>query len=295
MTKRDRAGASAWFRFYAVPSLSPRLARLSFLLALLPALAHAQGVDEPLPTVAPLHEDWVLVLGLIASTGPEYPGAQRQGIGVTPGFFLRYKRLTVTNRSGFAPRTTDNVVRGLGLDLSSSDHFKSSLGLRFDGGRKASSNAAYAGLGDIEPTVRARVAGTWQLDRGWRVVASWSIDAFGRGGGNYGDLGFARDLRRSAHTNWSWGANVSFGGDRYMQTYFGITPEQSARSGYAEYKPHAGLREIGAFANVRSDLTSRWVLLGGVGVTRLMGPAAASPLTQKRNGWSASAGLAWRF
>jgi len=242
-----------------------------------------------------LHQDWVVVLGLIVSTGPEYPGAQRQSVGLTPGFFLRYKRLTATNRSGFAPRTTDNVVRGLGLDLTRSEHFTANLGLRFDGGRKESSNAAYAGLGNVEPTVRARVAGGWQLHDGWRIAASWSLDAFGRGGGNYGDLGFAHDLRRSARTTWSWGASASLGGDRYMQTYFGITPEQSARSGYAVYEPHAGLREIGVFANLRSELSSRWVLLGGVGATRLMGPAAASPLTKKRNGWSANAGLAWRF
>jgi outer membrane protein len=295
VTKRDRAGSDAWVRFYAVPSSSTRLARLLFGLVLLPALAHADGVVEPLLLPPPKDRDWVVVLGMIASTGPEYPGAQRQGSGLTPGFFLRYKRLTVTNRSGFAPRTTDNAVRGLGLDLNTSGRFRANLGLRFDGGRKESSNVAYAGLGNIEPTVRARVGGSWLLDDGWRIAASWNMDAFGRGGGNYGDLGFAHELTVSPHTNWSWGASVSAANERYLRTYYGITPEQSARSGYAEYAPHAGLREVGAFVNLRSDLSSRWVLIAGAGVTRLMGPAAASPLVLKRNGWGANVGLAWRF
>jgi MipA family protein len=287
--------ANAWFRFYAVPSLPLRLARLLSLLALLPALAHAEGVDEPLPPPSTTDSDWTFVLGLVASTGPEYPGALHQGQGLTPGFFVRYRRFTATNRSGFAPRTTDNVVRGFGLDLTQSDHFKLNLGLRFDGGRRESSNAAYAGLGDVPPTVRVRAAGNWQLRHGWRAVASWSIDAFGRGGGNYADLGFAHDMTLSPRTTWSWGGSVSLGGDRYMQTYFGITPEQSARSGYAVYRPHAGLREAGAFVNLRSEISSRWILLAGGGVTRLLGPAGDSPLVKKRNGWNASVGLAWHF
>jgi outer membrane scaffolding protein for murein synthesis (MipA/OmpV family) len=40
---------------------------------------------------------------------------------------------------------------------------------------------------------------------------------------------------------------------------------------------------------------SRALLLAGAGATRLLGPAASSPLTTSRNGWGINAGLAWRF
>jgi len=39
----------------------------------------------------------------------------------------------------------------------------------------------------------------------------------------------------------------------------------------------------------------RWVAFWGGSVTRVLGPAAESPLTGQRNQWSLTGGIAWRF
>jgi outer membrane scaffolding protein for murein synthesis (MipA/OmpV family) len=84
-------------------------------------------------------------------------------------------------------------------------------------------------------------------------------------------------------------------GDRYLQTYFGVSPEQAARTGYPVYTPPFGLRDLSLAASLHSELGPHWVALGGLTVTRLLGPAADSPLVRKPSSLRVTAGLAYRF
>ena len=80
-----------------------------------------------------------------------------------------------------------------------------------------------------------------------------------------------------------------------MQSYFGVTPEHSAVSGYPGYRPKAGLRASEASISYRTDLARDWLLIAGVSASHLLGPAAASPLTKQLDGWEVRSGVAWRF
>ena len=63
------------------------------------------------------------------------------------------------------------------------------LALRFDAGRSEATSDVLKSQGDIKPDVRARAAATWKLEGPWRLGAAWSVDAFGRRGGNFADVG----------------------------------------------------------------------------------------------------------
>ena len=263
-------------------------------VAAVPGWVRAEVTETPIeeavtPTV------WEGAIGFTMGYRPEYTGASRSIVKLTPALFLRYGRFTITNASGFVTRRADDVVRGLGLDFVNADRLRVNLALRVDAGRSESSSASFAGLGDIKPTVRARLNLGWRLDGPWRLGAAWSADAFGRGGGHFGDVGLGWERRFSPVTTLTAGLSLSAAGDRYMQTYYGISAEQAARSGYPEYKPRAGLRDIVATVGFRTDLGRDWILLAGAGATHLIGPAARSPLTASRNGWGINGGLAWRF
>ena len=80
-----------------------------------------------------------------------------------------------------------------------------------------------------------------------------------------------------------------------MQTRFGISEEQAQRSGRPVYTPGSGLHDVPANLGFRTELSKEWFALGGISASRLMGPAADSPLTTLRNGMTATVGLAWRF
>ncbi|MCY7315809.1 MAG: MipA/OmpV family protein [Rubrivivax sp.] len=257
------------------------------------APAEAQpGSDAP---ASAARRAWEGAIGLTVSHRPEFSGASQQVSKITPAIFLRYGRFTITNASGFVTRRADDVVRGLGIDLAKSERLRINLALRFDAGRSESTSTALAGLGNIKPTVRTRLNVGWRFDGPWRLGASWSVDALGRGGGNFGDVSAGWEHRLSPATVFSAGLSLAAAGDRYMQTYYGINQAQAARTGHPVYTPSAGLRDMAATVGMRTDLNSDWVLLAGGGASRLIGPAAQSPLTTHRNGWGINVGLAWRF
>jgi len=276
---------------------------LCLLLGLaMPALVRAQEVA--LPEDAETPRRWTVAVGLVASVGPEYAGAARVGVTVQPGLGLRWGRVSLSSRSAFAVRGGEPGARGgLRVELLRSERWRSSLGLRWDGGRDEGDSPDLQGLGDVRGTLRARVSLGYRIDERWRLSSALSADTLGRGGGWLGEVGVSRDWRLSADTGVSTGAVLGFAGERWQQNYFGITPEQSRRSNYASYAPGAGLRDVvlslggrTAFSlGARTAQTPRWAVFYGASISRLLGPTVASPLVRERQGWGLSAGIVARI
>ncbi len=256
----------------------------------MPAPAAAASAPRPAPS------SWEGAVGLTASYRPEYNGSSRQTLRLKPAIYLRWGRVAITNANDFAVRRADETgTSGLGVDVLNGDRFSMSGSLRYETGRKESSSDTLTGMGDIRPTVRARVAGTWRFGGPWRLVGSIGPDLIGHGGGTIGDLGLAWDRRLSPTTAWTVGTSMLLADRSYMRLYYGVDADQSVRSGYPVYQPGAGGRDVVLYTNIRHDFDREWTVLGGASTHRLVGPAADSPLTRAREGWGINAGIAWRF
>lgn len=234
-------------------------------------------------------------IGLDLSYGPEFQGARKRQFGYRPVVYLRYGRLSISSASGFVNKRGGDIVRGLGLEMLRRDNLRVSLGLRYDGGRNEDSSSLLAGLGDVPATLRVRASVVWRPGGPWRLGAGWSVDAFGRGGGNYGQLDASWERRLSPSTVLTLATGLSLAGETYMQTYYGISEAQSERSGYPVHAAGGGLRDVSASAGLRHEFDADWTLAGGIGIARLLGPAAASPLTRAPFGWSINTAFARRF
>ena len=234
-------------------------------------------------------------VGLMAAWRPESSGADRHSLSLVPAGFIRYGRITISGAGGFTTRRDDDVERGLTASLIQRQNFKLGLSLRYDNGRRESSSTALTGMGDIGRTVRARVLMRWMPDEHWTLSASSSLDALGNGGGYVSDVGLAREWRLSPRSTLQLGAAVTFAGDRYLQTWYGVTAEQSLRSGYPEYEPEEGMRDVAAGLTLRTEFSREWAGFVGFSASRLVGAAARSPLVKQPGSWTASSGLVWRF
>jgi outer membrane scaffolding protein for murein synthesis (MipA/OmpV family) len=87
-----------------------------------------------------------------------------------------------------------------------------------------------------------------------------------------------------------------------MDTYFGVTPGQSAASGLAAYNPDGGWRSwtlgAGTAISLTGDLTGGLQLVGGGTYRKLTGDAADSPIVRvagSSNQWLGFIGLAFSF
>lgn len=259
-----------------------------------PQIDDDDAADTPAAGAAPRR--WSAAVGALVSVGPEFAGASRIDSRLQPGLALRWGRVSLASRSAFAVRGEGASAQGgLRVELVRGGRWRSSLGLRWDSGRDQDSSAQLAGLGDVRGTLRARVSLGYRLDGGWRAGATWTTDLLGRGGGWQGEVNAGHDQRLTPHTALGAGVTLGVGGRRWLQNHFGITPEQSARSGYVVYTPDAGLRDVTLSLGARTELGSGWAVFYGASASRLLGPAAASPLVRERNGWGFSAGVVKRL
>jgi len=274
-------------------------ARRAAGVALLTAgAAGVASADELAPPQQEAH--WEGAIGPVLRDTPEYEGGSRHKLSVLPGFFLRYGRFTVSNTGAFVTRRRDDVFQGLGADLKLADTVRTNLALRVENGRHSDASSALTGLNDRPTTVRARLSLTWTPPRehpleGWRTTLALGSDLLGRGGGNVLDLGTGHDFRWSPRLVFTPGVGVSAADATAMRRFFGVEPDEAARTGYAVYTPGAGLRGVNASAGWRMEIDPQWVAFWSLSAGRLLGPAKASPLTFQPNHWEAVGGIARRF
>ena len=260
--------------------------------------AWAQQPAETPVKAAPVtaaRANWEGAVGLVMRYGPSYAGASDFSVHLTPAGFLRWGRFTLTGAGGFTTISKGEVERGLGVELLDTERLDLRLGLRLDRGRSESESKGLSGLGDVRQTVRARLSARWQLDKHWQLGSSISLDIGGRKGGYLADVSLAREWIPMPSSRVIVSASLAAADQIYMQAWHGITPEQSSRSGLPAYTASAGLRNVSASVQWRQELSPRWSGFVGVSSSKLLGPAADSPLTSRNSAEQINAGLAWRF
>jgi len=92
--------------------------------------------------------------------------------------------------------------------------------------------------------------------------------------------------------------SVNYSNERWTQSLYGVSDQDSARSGVATYAPDGGYWRLGANASLSYALTPEWTATGFVGATRLTGNAADSPIVDELGSpWQALSGvsLTYRF
>ncbi len=234
-------------------------------------------------------------LGLVLAYKPAFSGSSDRKISPNLAGFIRYGRITLTGSGGFTTQRQDDVERGLDAELLRRDRVRVNLSFRYDQGRSESDSDQLRGMGNIKATVRTRLGLRWQPAPQWSLSLASSLDALGNGGGYTVEANVSRSFILDARQRVSLSAGLTGAGDRYLQTWYGVTAEQSARSGYPVYKPSEGLRDVHTGVTWRIEVNPQWAGFAALGATRLLGPAADSPLTSQVNSYSISAGIARRF
>ena len=73
---------------------------------------------------------------------------------------------------------------------------------------------------------------------------------------------------------------ASWADQAHMESYFGVSSAQSARSGYRLHRVDSGMKSVGVTVGAFSAVTDRWNVKFVVGGEQLVGHAANSPITK---------------
>ena len=242
---------------------------LTFLFGILGAggAAHAADGDH-------------VIIGLGAASMPRYKGSNERKTKVVP--------LVDVQKGRFFARTD----AGIGMNLYEDSRFTVGASVNWMKGYDAED--APAGIGEVKDALGGRVFVTTRFGGAVTTfAATQSLTEKERG------------LQLDARVSYPWRATerltivpslaISAGNAKYMNTYFGIDAERSARSGLAPYSMKGGVKEatFGVVANYK--LTDRWALTGGLVAGQLLGDAADSPIVKRKSSATGILGLAYAF
>ena len=269
-----------------------RVALTAIALTALALPARAESTTPREPESPPAR----YLLGLSVANGPEYEGARSRDTKLRPVWAAKIGRIRITTAGGSALLGFGREGAGAGAStqLIDTDRWRLGISASVDGGRDSGDASTTRGLPDVRRTLRAKLYANYSLTPDWNLGASVSQDVLGRRGGLTAGVGLNWRFYRSETTEWTTGVGISAANALYMRSYFGVPASAVASSGKPAYEPGAGLRDVGVGINFKHALTKHWFVFGSAGTSRLLGPAADSPLVEKPRGTSAAIGVAWR-
>ncbi|MGS0741659.1 MipA/OmpV family protein [Glaciimonas sp. GG7] len=207
-----------------------------------------------------------------------YSGSdQRQFFG---GLSLDYAM-----QNGFYASTS----RGIGYgNTIGAFHYSTALGYR--SGRAEKNANAYSkngstklrGMGDISGSVTTLLTAGYMVDNWLDLTVIAEIPLSQRQNGSSYHFNARGKVFSDSSNSVTLGVTASVADSKYAQTYYGVTAQQSAASGYAAYKPKAGLYESRADLTWTHQFNPRWSVDTTVGVVSLTRDVGKSPIVVRK-------------
>ncbi|QGZ38355.1 outer membrane scaffolding protein for murein synthesis (MipA/OmpV family) [Pseudoduganella flava] len=223
-------------------------------------------------------EDNVLTLAGGIAGAARYSGADDYVIGPLVG--IDYQMA-----NGFYAST----MRGIGYGQAVGPvHLSAALGYRGERAEKnrngvggASGSPALRGMGDVKGGTTAVLGASWSVVDGLELELHTELPLSHRENGRALGVGLTGTLFQQERDHVTMSLAAKLGDRDYMQTYYGVSAQQSARSGYRAYRPNAGLHEMELTMTWRHQFDKRWGMTATAGVVTLVRDAAASPISKK--------------
>ncbi len=231
-------------------------------------------------------EDWKASVGLGAGIRPDYPGAKNLVATPVPFIDVTYKK-----------RFFLNSGRGLGTFLygDKDGRLKYMLGVAVGPSFESRSRKDVPGLPKVGMTAAARAFGEVFFDS-WSFETVVSKDMIGEGHeGMSVDLGLNYTHRVKETGLVRIGPQLRYVSGDYMDSFYTVTPQQSALSGLSPFNAGSGIDRVGGRAYLSYPIAKHWNIVGLVSYHLLIADAANSPVSRTRHQIGLYSGLSYRF
>lgn len=227
--------------------------------------------------------EWDVTLGLGVAVRPRFPGARDYRQWPVPLVSLRYRDLFFVGPQELGL----NVVRWRGL------RFGPVLGMEYP--RYERWDSHLHGLGDIQPTATAGVVASYSagpfiiIGTARQAIVHASYGLLGRIAVNYEHVLIPGKLVLIL------GPELDFGNRDYARTWFGVSAQQSERSGLPIFSPPGGMDSFGLTAGLVYHCTGHVLLRSFVGISEIPGGIAKSPIVQRKDQVQVGVAVAYHF
>jgi MipA family protein len=270
------------FTSYAMRSVSAAVFSVGAALLTSPP-ASAQAFDVVRLYGASSDSDKGMI-GAAVIAGRQYQGSDERRTLVLPVFDYQWT-------SGWFAGTSN----GLGYDFSRRPDMNYGVRVTADLGRKESRSSALRGMGDVDVRPEIGAFYNYAVSREFALTSSLRYGAGNERNGMLVDLGAAYAFALTPQWRLGVGVAATYANAQYLQSYFGVTPSQAARSAYSAYTPSAGVRDVRANAALTYSWNPQWSVTTALSASALQGDAKSSPLTRQSSSVTGVVGVAYRF
>ncbi len=217
-------------------------------------------------------ENWQTSIGIASTFRPRYDGSDQYRAMAGPSIDIRYRDLFFLSTG---ERLGVNFLRG--------QNWRATLSVGYDLGRRSADDLGHLhGLDNINPAAKIKLSADYVLSKRFPLVLRGDVQrSIGGANGWVADFAAYMPLPGSSeHFFWFAGPNVTFADSRYMNSWFGVNPAASARSGIPEYSAKAGLRSYGGGITMVWYFRKHWFMTADGAIQQLVGSARHSPITQ---------------
>jgi outer membrane scaffolding protein for murein synthesis (MipA/OmpV family) len=228
--------------------------------------------------------EWRVTVGGGVDFDPRYEGSKRYWTPPSVIVDIRYRDIAFASDG-----------EGIGVNILRGQNYRAGVAIGYDFGRDHHVQHRLAGLGNVDPTAEAKVFAEYFFKA---VVVNADVRK-GLGGNNgvVGDVGFYVPLPVPfvEHFYLFTGPSVTLADDKYMDSYFSVSPEQSARSIFPPFNARGGLYKSGWGLTGVYELADHWWLEAEGAWQYLLGGAARSPIVEDRSEFNAGVNVIYRF
>lgn len=212
---------------------------------------------------------WSVVIGGGGGYAPDYEGSDDYEFQPFP----------------FASIVYDNFVfiegTSVGLNLLNYDGLAAGPLARYGGGRDEDDNNALDGLGDVDGSIE--LGGFLKYELGiWSAALTVTQDVGGGHEGMVAEMATGVAVPLSETLSSSVEASASWADSTYMDSFFGVSRTQSAKSGHSRYAADSGFKDVGITLGLNYMISEAVGVSGLVQYTRLVGDAADSPIVEDK-------------
>ncbi|EHK62937.1 MipA/OmpV family protein [Achromobacter arsenitoxydans] len=225
-------------------------------------------------------------IGLGVAALPVYEGSSEYRALPVPLINYQSGNFFISPRAGLP-------AMGLKTDLAPDWTAGAFVGMAL--GRDSSDADRTRGLDDIDFHGVYGAFVEWSPGR-YSLMAAYRQAAHSGYGGTL-DLRATYAAWQDSRNRISVGASTQWANGDDMQTWFGVTPSQAARSreGLEAYSPSSGFKSVALFGTWAHRFDNKWSAVTTVGVNSLVGDARDSPLTEKKTNVFANVGVVYAF
>ena len=232
-------------------------------------------------------EKWEVRVGAAASIRPYYEGTTNYFVLAGPVIDIRYRDLAFLSTG-----------EGLGWNIIHTNNLRAGIALTYDFGRREKHDHDHlGGLGNIGMALETKLFAEYVVSKEFPLVVRANVRRqFGGANGVIGDIGAYMPLPGS-NENFFWfaGPTVTFADSAYMSRWYGVSAEQSARSGLAQHRAGGGIKSYGGGISAMWFFDKHWFTTADVGVSALVGDARSSPVTSRSTSWTGDISINYQF